>query len=275
MPAFYQVTKMELVLGLPAPFKIVHISDNHISTTDSLSDEQECAAVAHSTQNWMNLRQSFAEEFGEPFGEEHKIPSTEAFEKLVAYAEEEKADLLLMTGDVLDFVHEAGIRYMEEKLSQLKIPYMYITGNHEKSVARLGNMMHLMGGSPSLQIMKCNGFKIIGLDNSGRTLDDLQLAELETELDGTPAVIAAHIPIGTDMSRDAFSKLDPYFLIDRTNCDENAGKMIDLICDEKRNVKAFLCGHVHGYIPSQFMPGKPLIAASSGLVGFIHHITVI
>lgn len=39
-------------------------------------------------------------------------------------------------------------------------------------------------------------------------------------------------------------------------------------------VYAILCGHVHGYVKTEFAEGKPQICASQGMIGFVDRLTV-
>ncbi len=40
-------------------------------------------------------------------------------------------DAVLLGGDTIDFPSKANINYLQECLSDLSVPYMYVNGNHD------------------------------------------------------------------------------------------------------------------------------------------------
>ena len=91
--------------------------------------------------------------------------------------------------------------------------------------------------------------------------------------EGAPLIVAQHVPVLTETSREKIAGFGEYFYIDADSEKANAAEFVRLERDEKA-VKAVLCGHLHCFVRSEIAPGKPQLCASSALCGFVHRITV-
>jgi hypothetical protein len=83
-----------------------------------------------------------------------------------------------------------------------------------------------------------------------------------------------HTPVETDYNREAMSSVSKHFVIHKDKTDANGKAFVELCEQEEAPIAAVLCGHIHGYHKSQLIPGREQICCSSGMVGFVHRITL-
>lgn len=185
------------------------------------------------------------------------------------YAREQAPDLLLLTGDVLNYEHEAGRRYVKEYIKDYHGNWMFVPGNHDNEEMPKYLTMD------EVQVRELEGVRVIGLDSSKRTLSDENLKKLEQSLaDEKPSILVMHVPVGTDYNEETMSIYNEYFVINKKTTDENGQRLTALCEDTKTPIVAVLCGHVHGYQKSELIPGRVQICCSSGLIGFMNRIVI-
>ena len=264
---FYRMVDSEITIpGVSGTHILMQISDLHLAVSDELSDEAEREKAAACEANWMTLREDFTRWHSEPFDDSKRIPSAKVLEKMLALAEAMKPEVLLMTGDMLDFIGPAGVRAMREALGGYGGRLIYVDGNHDVGTGGVRE-----GGA---EVVRLNGFSVIGVNNGGMTVCDAELAALKALCaEGEPLIVAQHIPALTEASRGKIVGFGEYFYIDADSPDANAAELVRIERDEAA-VKAVLCGHLHCFVRSEIALGKPQLCASSALCGFVHRITV-
>ncbi len=259
--------------GTGRAYKILHISDSHIGVADELSTEKEREAAEKSAAQWASNRQYFAKHFGEPYYPCHEISPIESFEKVLDFCQAESPDLLVLTGDILDYMCPAGVRYLEKRLAALPFPWLYVPGNHETGSVSNAALSGVVGDG-DVQVRDFGAFRVIGVDDGEKTVSDKQLAQLKALLvEPTPAIVAMHIPVGTAENREYMRQYEDYYVLADTTEDANGGAFVKLLA-ESDAVKLVLCGHVHGMGVSHIAADKVQFCASSSLVGFVHRIIV-
>ena len=97
------------IKSLKKDFTILHFTDLHACALD----EDEKAAMEPARRDYIPPRQGL-------FGGGRPYPSEAALPALMAYGEEIAADLILMTGDIIDFPDSSG------KLALLRYGKSYI-----------------------------------------------------------------------------------------------------------------------------------------------------
>ena len=112
------------VKGLKRDFRILHFTDLHACALD----EAEKAAMEPVRRDYIPPRQGL-------FGGGRPYPSEAALPALMRYGEEIAADLILMTGDIIDFPSEANLTLLKTCVDSCKVPVLYVTGNHDWSYA--------------------------------------------------------------------------------------------------------------------------------------------
>lgn len=264
---FYRVVDSEIIIpGVTGEHVLMQVSDLHLAVWDEESDAEERERAESREANWMKLREDFTIWHSEPFDDSKRIPSAEVLKKMLALAEATKPEALLMTGDVLDFVGPAGVRFVREALAGYGGSLVYVDGNHD---AGTGAASFGVG-----RIARLESFTVVGVNNGGMSVCDAELAELkELCAEGTPLIVAQHVPALTEASREKIIGFGEYFYIDAASQNANAAELVRIERDEEA-VKAVLCGHLHCFVCSEIAPGKPQLCASSALCGFVHRITV-
>lgn len=112
------------VKGLKKDFKILHFTDLHACALD----ETEKSAMEPVRRDYIPPRQGL-------FGGGRPYPSEAALPALIRYGEEISADLILMTGDIIDFPSEANLNLLKTCVDSCRVPVLFITGNHDWSYA--------------------------------------------------------------------------------------------------------------------------------------------
>lgn len=112
------------IRGLKKEYKILHITDLHASEFT----EAEAGKMSPNRLAYIEIRRTH-------WAGGRSFVSAEALPMLIDYAKEIKADLILMTGDMLDFPSEANLGLMEACIKASAVPVLYITGNHDWSYA--------------------------------------------------------------------------------------------------------------------------------------------
>lgn len=267
---FFRIIENELIIpGLMREYKIMHVSDIHMSIFDGLSDDTEKEEAIGREENWMKLKEDFTHWMNEPYGDEQKISSREVLAKIMNLAKTENPDVFVLSGDIIDFPSGAGDRLLEKEFGNYHGDYIYVPGNHDwefNSKIRPDDVVICDKGE----------FIIAGVNDSGLTLSDAQLAKL-TDLanGGKPMILVMHAPIATDSNREQLKGFGEYFSADpeREDADENRKKFVKLI-EEYENIRYILCGHLHGYHESEFASGRKQYACSGSNSGFVHMVTV-
>lgn len=276
MENFFQITENELVLpGVKGKHVFWHISDVHVACVDEISTEEEKAEMEKAEEIWYRQRVDFARNFGEPVYPSHMIPSAEVLHKLLAYAKENKPEKLLLSGDILDYLHPAGLRLLEKELRDYGDDYLFVPGNHEAGYREHPELKIFNHGGNGVNVYEGEGFKIAALDDHKKTVADDDLASVKALSEGeTPVILLMHVPIATSENAEEMKRFGDYFAITASSEDENARELVKTLADPDSAVKAILAGHVHGYHVSTYSGTRRQIMASSGLVGFIHRFTI-
>ncbi len=191
------------VAGLDKPFTILQITDLHACAVS----DTEAAAMPAARIEYIRARQGL-------FSGGRPYPSEAALPVLMEYAREIEADLILLTGDILDFPSETNLSLLEKELSSSPIPTLFITGNHDWSFAddyHTGNaaatylprMDALSGGSHHVATAEFDRVVVCAIDNGLDRIEpaavDAYMATAKAARDaGKTLVLAMHIPLKVD-----------------------------------------------------------------------------
>ncbi len=265
---FYQIVENEIrIPGITGEYHILHISDTHICAWDVFSTDTEKQQAEEWEVSWKETKKFFAGLAGEYFGSEQEISTVEAFSKLMEYAAEEKPDLLILSGDLLEQMHPAGERLLREALQEYPGQYLCVAGNHEAET-----LEGIWDGRP--RIAAFEGFQFLAVDDRRKTVSDETLDMLHRIIQNpVPTIVVTHIPLCTDMNREHLGLFQPYFFIDEHSEDVNAAEFVRLIRDNDCFISV-LCGHVHGYLKTMISDGKYQICSSQGMIGAIDKIRI-
>jgi Calcineurin-like phosphoesterase. len=192
------IIKTTISAKATAPFRLLHMTDNHITLADSRDDAEK-----------MKLAKRRALIFdGENSGQ-----SIAYFLELIAYAKENR-NPILYTGDLIDFVSKKNLEYVKESLQG--IDYLLIPGNHEFSQyvgEAYEDEAYKMQSFDSVQAafhvdLSCNsriinGVNFVGLDNSYYQFTSNHLAFFKAEVKKEyPIILFLHNPLFTEALYD-------------------------------------------------------------------------
>jgi len=134
----------------------------------------------------------------------------EAFVKALAFAKEEKADMITLVGDLFSFPSEAAIEWALSQLENTGIPYIYTAGNHDWHYEGMEGTLESLrdtwikkrllplyqGNDPLMAAYDIKGIRFLAIDNSTYQINEEQLAFLAEHIEsGMPLVLLVHIPL--------------------------------------------------------------------------------
>ncbi len=265
------------------PTRVFFLSDTHLWQSDDRElpyhQYSERMAAAY------NLTQDF--HTGQPTN------PMQAFEATLKLAVEQKIDLLVLGGDILSYPSEAAIEWLEARVVETGIPYMYIAGNHDWHYEGMpGNAVDLrrewsekrlkplyQGANPLMATRDVHGIRFISIDDSTNEIFPEQLAYFnrQTEFDG-PVVLVAHIPLYVPARPITFSCGNPHWgaAADTLHTMEGRqqwpAKHSKVTMDFHRrvfstpNLVGILAGHIHTQSMDVFN-GVPQLVAPPNLAG--------
>ena len=188
--------------GLSRDYTLLQVTDLHSS---AYSNEESKAMDANRRAYIANRRNSFTDGF--MFAEE-RMPY------MFGYADQINADLLMLTGDIIDFPSELNISLMAQNIAALKTPALYSLGNHDwcyaddyltagAAATYIPKLNALSAGEPAddpyVKYVDFGEFMVVQVDNStdsvsASTVDKfLALCEL-----GKPIILMLHVPLHVD-----------------------------------------------------------------------------
>lgn len=215
--------------------KIMQITDSHIS----IADESEA--------DLMKFGERMHKAYQNP-RKHYKLDTTETtFEYLddaLQRAKDENVELLLLTGDIVNFPSDVSVKYVFDRLTKTGIPWLYTSGNHDwhyegmpgtndslriiwsgKSLLPLYN-----GHNPLYYSEIIHGINFVGIDNSTYELNSDQIDFMKDQLiKKEPIILISHIPYNFDGSED------------RPGMDD----FVDLVSENCDKVVAVFTGHYH------------------------------
>ena len=273
-----QLEKTTIRIGLEKPLKILHVSDTHLAFFDENDTER--------------IRSHGSKRDSDAF--------LSVLNEQIAYAEE-NCDLLVHTGDLIDFVTRRCVDSAREILKNEKIHF--VAGNHEywRCDGQMEDMNYRIGGL--LQIGQMGGIgaelfftsrivggvNFVGIDDGYHQVEDGQLKRLRMEVEkGYPVILFMHAPL---YEKELYKRSLEFWKgeICLTGSDasahpEVAGSeqeptaatkaFVDYVNSEKR-IKAVLAGHLHFPFESALPGGTMQYVAGRGSNGYAREITIL
>ena len=207
------ITKGELTATIKIPdytdsLKILQITDIHISIADSNeADMMKFGERMHKA--YSNPRKHYALDTSET--------TFQYFDDLLLRAKNQNVNLLLLTGDIVNFPSAVSAKYVYDKLTATGIPWLYISGNHDWHYEGLpGNIDSLRntwtkrsllplyrGHNPLFYSTIIHGINFVGIDNSTGEVNEEQIKFLREQLSKPePIMMISHIPYNLNNKPD-------------------------------------------------------------------------
>jgi DNA repair exonuclease SbcCD nuclease subunit len=213
----------------------MQITDSHISIADeSESDLMKYGERMHKA--YMYPRKHYSLDTSET--------TFSYLDDLLLKAKKERVDLLLLTGDIVNFPSVVSVKYVYDRLMKTGIPWLYISGNHDWHYEGMeGNidslrqtwigksLMPLYKGLNPLYYSKViDGINFVGIDNSTNQVNEMQVLFLKDQLTKKePVILISHIPY------DLISGLTQ----------SGMKSLIDVISSNSDKIVAVIAGHIH------------------------------
>ena len=233
-------TNSELTSTIKIPdykdsLKILQITDIHISIADANeADMMKYGGRMHKA--YSNPRKHFMLDTSKT--------TFQYFDDILQKAKNQNVNLLLLTGDIVNFPSAASVKYVYDKLKETGIPWLYIAGNHDWHYEGLpGNIDSLRdtwtkksllslysGHNPLFYSTIIHGINFVGIDNSTGEVNEDQTRFLRDQLTKPePIMIISHIP---------------YNLNNKANKPGMAA-LTDIISSNTDKITAIFSGHEH------------------------------
>lgn len=108
--------KQVVIPEVEGEYEIWFFADSHIIIPDDTDTEEI---------------QAYAAERLPVFTNEKGVAPSQILTEFIEAANEQKPDMVLFGGDILDFPSEANVAFLKEEMAKLTVPYMYVMGNHD------------------------------------------------------------------------------------------------------------------------------------------------
>lgn len=264
--------------------KVVHIADTHLFK----DDERGVPFQKYSNRMAKAYNQTTHFQTGE------KTNPEEAFEQALAFAKVVNADVITLIGDIFSFPSEAAIAWVQSKLKEIGIPYIYTAGNHDWHYEGMeGALEHLrdiwiekrllplyQGNHPLMAAYDIKGLRFLAIDNSTYQINTEQLVFFKEQVaSGKPLVLLVHIPMYAPGKNISFGCGNPHwgaatdvnFEIERRPKWPVGGHTETTLSFHKEvfdapNLLGIFTGHIHQN-SIEIIKGKPQIVADDNASG--------
>lgn len=197
----YKFSTTITIKGNVKPLKVMHITDSHITIPD-----QRDSIIWNNCQR---MHQAFKNT--KKHLSKSNVSREQAFINLLDTATEQKIDLILLTGDIVNFPSPKSIDFVYNTLKSYKIPFLYVAGNHDwhlegevgsSDYLRKKNLHFLSplyeSKKPLYNSTVINGINFVCIDNSTYQINKKQLKFFKKQLKKDyPIVLLMHIPVYT------------------------------------------------------------------------------
>lgn len=246
-----QITEETVCIeGLEGEYTFLFLTDTHVVVQDEKSSEEE--------------QQYAAERYG-MFHNEEGVASVEQFPEWIAYANETGVDAVLLGGDIIDSPSDANVKWLQEQLAELEMPYLYVPGNHDWTFPweymtdygkenYLPKLAPMMQGSTAIQSMEIGELLFVGVDNSTGQVNPDAIPGYEALLaQGKPVIVVNHVPYAAQtLLPKAIEVWSSPTVLGNGNGggiwpNDTSQWFIELTTAENSPVELVLAGHVHLY----------------------------
>lgn len=270
-----KIKKNVIEIGLEKPLKILHMTDSHLPFyCDSDSENM--------------IRQ------GKNRNEKRSVRN---LNELIKYGEK-KCDLIVHTGDLIDYISKPCVEFAKEFLKRDK--FLFVAGNHEyakydgvkEDMAYRLNSLEEIGGYPVNIFFNSHiigGVNFVGIDDAYHQVEYEQLEMLKEEVKkGYPIILFVHAPLyEKELYKESYkfwngeicllgsdTVAHPEVVGDIGEPSESTKAFYDYVVSEPQ-IKAVLAGHLHFSFESRLSGGTLQYVTNRGDEGNAREITII
>lgn len=221
--------------GYHDSIRIMQITDSHID----IPNEQEADLAAYGERMhtaYMNPRRHYSRDISKS--------TVEFFDDLLLKAKEESVELLLLTGDIVNFPSAVSVQHVYDRLKETGIPWLYTSGNHDWHYEGMEGTPDLLRSVWEDKVLKplyndldplyysqvIRGINFVNIDNSTGEITEEQKVFLQDQMSKPePVILLSHIP---------------YSLGRGVNGVSIAG-FTDILLSNDDKIVAIITGHIH------------------------------
>jgi len=265
MRSCHQIDQEKAIIhvdGLSKPFRMIHMTDAHVS----LIDERDAEHLSRLREE--NHMEKFPNNMHDLDGV--LINPADRFARVIEKAEMLSPDLLCLTGDIIHYPSQHAIEFVKKRIEKTGIPVIYTPGNHDWCFSNVpGSEEERQSGWHKIQAINesplefnhydIHGLQFLVIDNSIYQITPNQLNFVKKRLDSQkPTILLMHIPLSLPTLRQPVIKIydapllmaDPDWNLDSR---ERWGAAPDTpetlhfksLLAKTQNLVAVFAGHVH------------------------------
>ena len=246
-----------IIPGLSRTYRILHISDSHMSPDSPLDSEEMREKAAKHREVWMAHGNGLTQDAN--------------FDYFVEVAKNERVDLSVLCGDMTDFPSVGTADEGAKRYARLG-NYLYVPGNHEQGIRFPSYYEAATRGNPALQVVESDELVFVGVDNGCHTVSDEVMDALEALVHGDkPVILVHHIPVDCDTLHPAavdYWEDVTYFLFGLSGNGENIDRYNRLVRQDRTQLRAVFAGHLHFEHVDRFENGVVQYVAAPCLAGY-------
>jgi predicted phosphodiesterase len=200
----------------------------------------------------------------------------EQLETHIKLAEHCSADILILTGDIIDFPSDENLAKLRQLVAKSMVPVLFCMGNHDfifsyrdlpgQKALRSGLFDFIWRGEAS--VIDIKGLRFISLDNERRSFSDSQLTFLREQCtEGIPCVVACHVPMYLPELAPQVLHIweKPFMFAAPDAMYKDAGlspstqttkAVAQMISDPTVSIAHLITGHVHFFADHEIIPGR-------------------
>lgn len=255
------------VKGLQEDYTLLFLTDTHVVVMDPEAQGQQAKNQTERAALFVN---------------QEGVSARLQLAEWIDYANENQVDAVLLGGDIIDTPSKANREWLEEQLSRLDMPWMYVLGNHDWTLpweymtdtakeTYLPLFETFMRGNTAIQRLDMGEFTVVGIDNSSNQVREEALAEYEEILaEGEPVVVLAHVPFLTQsvLTKAKRTWNSPVVIggggYGGIYSDANSQRFMELTTAGDSPVELVLTGHVHFYSRDVIVGEKNVLQLTGG-----------
>ncbi len=234
--------------GLQKEYRAIYLCDLHIISDINEVSEDNLATVEARKASMVNLDGESADSY---------------WPKLADKINKYDADIVLLGGDMLDYMSSSNVACLKEGMERIDAPVMYVRADHDYAnwyqedltQETIDELSKTIDSNEEVFVKEIGELLFIGINNTTSQISASALAKVEDILKNNdkPIIVTTHVPIQSTLN-DELDKLSKAVWQDRSliwgnDCyyvpDQNTSQFIDLIENENSNVVAILSGHLH------------------------------
>ena len=236
------------VPGLKRTYRLVYISDLHIINDITDVDEEHRGTVRQRKESMINKDGQTAMEY---------------WPNLVEQINSCHPDMVLLGGDMIDYMSSSNVACLNNGLRQIKAPVMYVRADHdyakwydrELTSETIDTLSQSIDSNNEIMIQTLDEITILGINNNTSQISADALETLNTFFaDNTkPVILLTHVPFSSEQdpklreeskevwqNRDLTWGKDCYYVPN-----QNTSLAINAITAPENHVAAVLSGHLH------------------------------